>query len=84
MDLLITNLIELNNAFKSEKVPLILGDMEKAYLQTAKRIQSESFLGKDEIGFLRMREHPTYQRDAAIYNPHIEKVVEDLRDLFKG
>lgn len=57
---------------------------EKAYLQNAKRIQGESFLGKDDVGFLRMREHQNYKRNIAMYEPHIEKVVEDLRDLFKS
>ncbi|MBK7961522.1 MAG: hypothetical protein IPK04_10195 [Bdellovibrionales bacterium] len=57
---------------------------QKDYFQNVRRIQGESFLGKDEVGFLRMREHLTYQRDTATYDPHVEKVAEDLRDLFKS
>ena len=58
-------------------------ESQKTYLQNAKRIQEECFSDKDKVGFLRMREHLTYQRESATYEPHIEKVVEDLTDLFK-
>ena len=55
---------------------------EKAYLKNAKEIQKEYFSEKDRLGFLRMREYQAYTKDRGIYEPHIDKVVEDMTDLF--
>lgn len=78
-----TTITGMNEAdWENAKAHKIARNM-KTYLESAAKIQIELFNDKEQMGFIRMRESASYQRDKTTYDGALDNVVEDLKDLFK-
>jgi hypothetical protein len=52
------------------------------YIQSSRDIITKFFVGKDDLGIIRLRENKLYQRDKDEYDKYLQYFISDLKDLF--